>query len=68
MTVAEIIIEFERECGKCYGTAAWMSDKKCEACNNTGRVSTELGEKLLEFLEHQGFTKANQNEPPRSNQ
>lgn len=51
----EINIEFERECYKCYGTSAWMTDKSCEACRSTGRVSTELGDKLLEFLEHQGI-------------
>lgn len=52
---AVIEIEFERECFKCYGTAAWMPDESCDACGSTGRVATDLGEKLLEFLEHQGI-------------
>lgn len=56
----EINIEFERECYKCYGaSAAWLPDKTpdktCEVCHNTGQVPTELGRKLLEFLESQGF-------------
>lgn len=48
----DINIEFERECFKCSGTSAWMLDKSCEICGSTGRISTELGDKLLEFLEH----------------
>jgi hypothetical protein len=52
----EIKIEFERECGICYGRCAYMPGDKCERCNNTGRVPTELGRDLLEFLEHQGIT------------
>lgn len=51
----EINIEFEHECYKCYGTSAWMQNKTCEICHNTGQVPTELGRKLLEFLESQGF-------------
>lgn len=50
-----IEIEFERECYKCYGTSAWMPDKQCDACGNKGKVPTELGDALLEFLEHRGF-------------
>ena len=50
-----IEIEFERECYKCYGTAAWMPDKQCDACGNKGKVPTELGDALLEFLERQGI-------------
>jgi hypothetical protein len=49
----EVVIEFERECYKCYGTGGQYTGKGCERCDNTGRVPTELGEKLLEFLEHQ---------------
>jgi len=48
----EVNIEFERECYKCFGGSTWWPDRKCERCGNTGRVPTELGEKLLEFLEH----------------
>ena len=54
----EVNIEFERECYKCYGSSAWMTDKTCEACNSTGRIATGLGEKLLEFLEHNGIKPA----------
>lgn len=48
----EITIEFERECYVCYGGSRW-SGKDCNRCANTGRVATELGEQLIEFLEHQ---------------
>lgn len=52
-----IDIEFERECYKCEGSSKW-SGVKCESCSNTGKVVTELGEALLEFLEHQGIKPA----------
>lgn len=60
----DVNVEFERECYKCYGSSAWMPDKICDACNNTGRVATELGEALLEFLEHQGIKRAAIEPPP----
>lgn len=53
-----IDIEFERECGKCYGTSTWMPDKSCEVCKGKGKVATELGEALLEFLERHGIKSA----------
>lgn len=49
---AEIEIEFERECYKCYGASRW-SGKPCETCLDTGRVATELGDQLMEFLKNQ---------------
>lgn len=45
-------IEFERECYTCFGGSRW-SGKDCENCGNTGRVSTSLGDELIEFLENQ---------------
>lgn len=51
----DVNVEFERECGKCYGTSAWMPDKVCDACHSTGRIATKLGEALLEFLANQGI-------------
>lgn len=56
----EVKIEFERECSKCYGSGYLLSTKEegkkpCERCHSTGRAATELGNELLEFLEHQGF-------------
>lgn len=57
----EVKIEFERECGKCYGNGYLLSSKEaklaCERCNGSGRAATELGRDLLEFLENQGFSK-----------
>lgn len=52
----EVKIEFERGCYTCYGRSAWMPSEPCATCRNTGRVPTELGRDLLEFLEHHGFT------------
>ena len=49
----EINIEFERECYSCLGRSAYMAEQ-CGTCNSTGKVPTELGQELLEFLEHQG--------------
>lgn len=54
----DVTIEYERECGVCHGRSAWLSDYKCENCNSTGRIPTEEGRGLLEFLEHQGFRPA----------
>lgn len=57
----EVNIEFERECYKCYGNGYLLSSKgekkPCERCCGSGRAPTELGRELLEFLEHQGFTR-----------
>lgn len=67
----DINIEFERECSKCYGHGYLLSateDRKpCERCRSTGRIPTELGVELLEFLEHQGIKPASveQGEKPR---
>lgn len=54
----DIRIEFERECYKCDGASRWIAGQQCDRCNNTGRVATELGQELLDFLEHQGFKRA----------
>jgi DnaJ-class molecular chaperone len=51
----EIKIEFEHECYICGGRSTWTRSEPCQTCNSTGRVPTELGRNLLEFLEHQGF-------------
>lgn len=56
----EVRIEFERECSRCYGNGYLLSVKgadrpPCDRCNGSGRVATELGNELLEFLEHQGI-------------
>lgn len=59
---ATINIEFERECGKCYGTGGRYTGKGCERCGDTGIVPTELGERLIEFLEHQKQRDAKQAE------
>lgn len=48
----EIDIDFERECYRCDGSTRW-SGKGCEACANTGRVATSLGDELMQFLENQ---------------
>jgi hypothetical protein len=48
----EMEIKFEAECYRCYGGSRW-SGKDCEPCGNTGRVSTALGDELIEFLENQ---------------
>ena len=50
---ATITIEFERECYKCYGTGGQFTGKGCEVCGNTGYTATQLGNQLVEFLEHQ---------------
>lgn len=54
----EITIEFEQECHTCYGRSAWMPSEPCATCRSTGKVPTELGRDLLEFLENQGFKPA----------
>lgn len=54
MASVEIDIEFERECFKCYGASRYR-ESKCSICGSTGYVSTDLGDKLLEFLEHRGL-------------
>lgn len=59
----DINIEFERECGKCYGSSQW-SGVACDRCNNTGRVPTELGVELLEFLERHGIKSIAAEPPP----
>lgn len=56
----EVKIEFERECSRCYSNGYLLSVKGtdrplCDRCNGLGRVATELGNELLEFLEHQGI-------------
>lgn len=51
----EVKIEFEQECYKCYGDSAYMPDRPCDRCQSTGRVPTELGHQLLEFLERHGI-------------
>jgi hypothetical protein len=56
----EVRIGFEHECYKCYGNGYLLSSsgeekKPCERCRGVGRAPTELGDELLEFLEHQGF-------------
>lgn len=48
----EMNIEFERECYKCYGGSRW-SGENCDNCANTGRVATQLGDELMEFLKNQ---------------
>lgn len=50
----EVNIEFEHECYKCEGSSQW-SGVVCDRCNSTGRVPTELGVELLEFLERHGI-------------
>lgn len=60
----EVKIEFERECYTCLGRSAWMPSEPCETCNSTGRIATELGRDLLEFLEHQGIRSASASNPP----
>lgn len=50
----EVEIEFERECYKCYG-AYRSGSEPCTRCGGAGYIATELGEKLLEFLEHHGI-------------
>jgi hypothetical protein len=59
MVNVQMEIEFERSCFKCYGASRYL-EKECTICNRTGYVSTELGDKLIEFLERQGFTRTQQ--------
>ena len=62
----EVKIEFERECFKCYGSGYLLGKGdqrlRCDRCNGSGRVATELGHELLEFLEHQGIKPASTRE------
>lgn len=57
---AEVRIQFERECGECYGNGYLLTARdeikgSCPKCKGCGSIATELGQELLEFLEHQGF-------------
>lgn len=61
----EVNIEFEQQCRTCYGRSTWMTSEPCASCRSTGRVPTELGRDLLEFLEHQGF-KPTLNQPEQA--
>lgn len=48
----DVSVEFEYECLRCYGRSRYLQED-CEQCFKTGLVPSELGEKLLEFLEHE---------------
>jgi DnaJ-class molecular chaperone len=56
MVNVEMDIQFEHECFKCYGRGT-HTGSTCLVCDGTGRLLTDLGERLMEFLEHQGFTR-----------
>jgi DnaJ-class molecular chaperone len=66
MMSVEVEIKFERECGICFGRSARTKGDICTNCNSTGRVPTQLGRDLLEFLENQGFKPATTNESKQS--
>jgi DnaJ-class molecular chaperone len=52
---AQIEIEFERECLMCYGRGVRLGEERCRTCDGLGHIPTELGDKLLEFLERRGL-------------
>ena len=51
----QIEIELERECLMCYGRGVRWGGEQCATCDGLGYVPTELGDKLLEFLERRGL-------------
>jgi DnaJ-class molecular chaperone len=52
-------IDYEYWCGKCHGEGYKIEAGKgkviCDNCGGAGYYTTQEGEKLLTFLEHQGF-------------
>lgn len=55
MATAEIDLEVERSCAKCYGTgkdpsAIPASETPCSACEGFGYFPTELGEAVVKML------------------
>jgi len=52
MATAEIDLEIERPCGKCYGTGKDPSQvlTPCSACKGIGSFPTALGDSIITML------------------
>jgi len=44
-------LELEQYCYRCTS----RNQDKCSYCNGTGYITTEFGEKVLEFIKRRGF-------------